>query len=263
MEQLPANQLLTSEITFDNYENVYDYFGQQELHSTVPRFADLVTSVLFHPRISVPEATQDYISSCRERNIPLILVANHLQYHDHNVLSAAVHRVYDLRKHTVAKTVALAKPEYFQEEKMRLKRELANAAPIFRTRDMGASITSDMLLRSNDAAIDLMLLPRLRKDHNLFMFIEGTRNTGDWSKLQQVGGMIGRLLAKAIAEDLEIGLVNMGLAYSNKDKTGLLRPFVQFGHTELNDVTEHHEIRQLVKNDLQYSVNQANIKITA
>lgn len=257
------NELLTSEITFDNFEKVYEYYGQQELYGVIPKVADRVTPILFHPRISVPEATQEYISECREQNIPLVLVANHLQYHDHNVLSSAVHKVHDLRKHTVAKTIALAKPEYFQEDEIRLKRELANAVPIFRTKDMGDSITSDMLLQSNDAAIDLMLLPRMRKGHNLFMFIEGTRNTGDWTRLRPIGGMIGRLLAKAVAEDMKIGLVNMGLAYRSKDKYGLLRPFVQFGHTELAYATEHHELRQLVKNDLQHSVDLANLKITS
>lgn len=251
---------MTSEITFENYEKVYDYYGQQELHNHQSKVSH-ITPYILHPKIDVPEATQAYINRCHENNIPLIMVANHLQYHDHNVLSVAVRRNAQLREHTEAKTVAVAKAEYFQKEEIRLKRELADAVPIFRNKDMGESITSDMLLRSNEAAINLMLIPHLKKRHNIFMFIEGTRNLGDWSKLQLVGGMIGRLLAQAAIEELEIGVVNMGLAYRNKSIFGLFRPFVQFGHTELDLVTERHEFRRLVKNDLQHSVDLANLKI--
>lgn len=264
MDQLPANQLLTSEITFENYENVYEYYGQQELHSFRPKAADLITPWLFHPRVAVPEATQEYIDRCHESNIPLILVANHLQYHDHNVLSSAIHKVDNLREHTVAKTIALIKPEYVQkDDDKREKRELSNGVPIFRSKDMGGIITSKMLIDSNDSAINKMLIPRLSKGHNVFMFIEGTRNLGDWTKLQKIGGLIGRLIARTVELDFEVGIVNAGIAYKHKDMRGLIRPFVQFGHTELDDISEHHAIRRLTGNDLQYSVDLANYKITS
>lgn len=257
-------QLLTSEITFENYEKVYEYYGQQELHSFRPKAIDLIMPFVFHPRVSVPETTQEYIDRCHEDNIPLIIVANHLQFHDHNVLSSAIHKVDNLREHTVAKTLALMKPEYVQKnESKRKKLELSNGVPIFRSKDMGGSITSKMLFESNDSAINNMLIPHLSKGNNIFMFIEGTRNLDDWSKLQKVGGLIGRLVARTVELDLEVGIVNAAIAYKYKDMRGLIRPFVQFGHTELDDLTEHHAIRRLVRNDLQYSVDIANQKITS
>ena len=255
-------ELSTSDINFPNYQQVYDYYAEKRLYSLRPLIADFVTSKIFSPEIEISKGTLEFIDIAHQQKTPLIITANHVQYHDHNVVSSAIHKIPTLRNHIVAKTVILAKPEYFQDEKSRLKHEKSNVVPIFRTKDMGQTVTNMELHASSEAA-NSMLLTRLSKGQNIFLFPESTRNNKDWQKLLQLGGQIGRLATGAIEKDIEFGIINLGLAYKSQKKIDIFKAQVTFSHItrdDLEELTGHHQIKNLIRNELQQCVDTSNSK---
>jgi len=182
-----VNRLKTSNITAANHVEVYDYYLSTDMHKALPIVADHITAAIFHPEVVVPATTLEYIHQRYESGKPLIMVANHVRYNDHNVVSAAIRQVPLLSELIVGNTFIFAKAPYFQKKLSRWHNELSNVIPVFREVDIaketGKKEVSLMEVgRPANALVDLSL-KRLALGQNLFLFPEGTRNRDHWTKL--------------------------------------------------------------------------------
>lgn len=254
------NQLPTSEITSTNYEAVYEHYADAKLHKVMPFIADLVTSFIFHPEVVVPEETNNFIADSYKHRKPIIFVANHVQYHDHNVVSAAVHSVPILRKKVVGNTMIFAKAPYFQEPKSRWYNEMANVVPVFREIDIKQETGNDNLgIEVGRAASVLigMTVKRIKKGQNLFLFPEGTRNRKDWEKVQSLEVGIGHIAFKAWKAAIDVNILPIGIAYQDQTPASISKPVIYFGDPILSRKDKPRRITTTVQSAIQESVDQA------
>ena len=260
------NRLKTSDITAANHVEVYDYYQSTKQHKVLPIVADHITAAIFHPEVVVPETTEEYIHQRFESGQPLIMVANHVRYNDHNVVSSAIHQVPLLSELIVGNTFIFAKAPYFQNTFSRWHNELSNVIPVFREVDIaketGNKAVSKMEVgRPANALVDLSL-KRLALGQNLFLFPEGTRNRNNWGKLLPIEAGIGHIAFKAWHRDLDVGIIPVGLAYDRSSRFDVLKPVVQFGEpiTKKSGM-KPNLITDLVKLSLQYCVDLAYSEI--
>ena len=254
------NKLPTPEITSDNYQNVYDYYASEKMHKIVPYIADLMTASIFHPEVVVPEETRDFITDSHRNRKPIILVANHVQYQDHNVVSAAIHGVPLLRKMVVGNTLIFAKAPYFQEPKSRWYNELANVVPVFREIDIkhetGIDNPAMEVGRAASVLLD-MTVKRIAKGQNLFLFPEGTRNRKDWEKVQSLEAGIGHIAFKAWHGAIDVNILPIGIAYHDQTPASIFKPVVYFGDPILSRKDKPRIVTATVQSAIQDSVDQA------
>lgn len=254
------NQLPTSEIISSNYQAVYDHYTAEKLHKVMPFVADFVTSKIFHPDVIAPDETLQFISDSYQKHKPIILVANHVQYHDHNVASAAIHSLPLLRKQVIGKTLVFAKAPYFQTPKSRWYNELSNVVPVFREVDIKQETGSETLGievgRAASALID-MTVKRIKKGQNLFLFPEGTRNRQDWEKVQTLEAGVGHIAFKAWANGIDVSILPMGIAYKDHTPASIFNPVVSFGEPIRRRDDNQRRITATVQTAIQESVDQA------
>ncbi len=260
------SSLKRSDITIENYAEIYAYYRQYEIDKRFTKAVHAVLSQVYHPEVTFSEGTQEFIESQRDQGKPVILAANHVRYIDHNVAAAALSRTPDVT-HFVGNTFVLAKAEYFQSARDRWHTERVGCVPVFRSQD----VPRDQHMLVGRAASELvkMSVEKLSQGLNLFCFPEGTRNKGDritgaWEAIQPVEAGIGHIATKAWRSGVDVGIVPVGIAYGASSRLDWRSPAVHFGVPieSGTDGLKPADVTSLLGFQLQQSVDEANADVS-
>ena len=221
----------TTEIISDNHVEVYNYFGNEKMHTFIPWFAEKLVTKFIDPTVYADDAI-DFITKSYESNTPIIIASNHVRYHDQNVALAAFSKIPELNAHTLGNTFILGKSPYFKHPLSRYYHQYANVAPVFRPEDIEKELSDTdkrtRLLRASESMFN-MSVKRLNRGENLLIFPEGTRNRNDWRKNMDIKAAIGNIASKGWEYGMHFGILPVGIAYENKNLRSLKNPVVYFG----------------------------------
>lgn len=221
----------TSEIISDNHIEVYDYFGNEKMHTFIPWLAEKVITKLIDPIVYADEAI-DFINKSYESNTPIIIASNHVRYSDQNVALAAFSKIPELNAHTLGNTFILGKSPYFKHPISRYWHQYANVAPVFRPEDIDKEKSDtdkrNRLLGASESLFN-MSVKRLERGENLLIFPEGTRNRDDWRTNIEIRAAVGNIAFNGWEQGLKFGILPIGIAYEDKKIGSLKHPVVYFG----------------------------------
>lgn len=252
------------EIKAQNYAEVYDRFGKQAMHRVLPAFTNLLDTFIYHPNVNAAEEAKDFFRQSLEQKTPLIVVANHVQLHDHNVLNAALKRVPKLRKRLVGNTIVWSKAPHFQDGNLkRLVYSRSNVWPVFRDIDVKHELGNEdpMLVGRAATALINMSVNGIAAGRNVLFFPEGTRNLVDWGKVQPLQAGIGHLAFQAWRVNQDVGIVPIGIAYEDQSEKSLKNASVNIGEPLLYRNDRPSLVTATVRQALQECVDEAYSKL--
>jgi hypothetical protein len=104
------------EIVSKNHEQIYDELKGQPMHWLLPLVLNRWTDRKFKPKVIFEDetATLNLLGKYQTEKTPILLLANHVQYDDHNIVNAAVGQVPVLSKISRGNTETAAKSAYFK-----------------------------------------------------------------------------------------------------------------------------------------------------
>ena len=196
-----------------------------------------------------------------EKDARIIIAANHINNRDQYVVAASAQIEPTLRPMR-GKTFIPAKEPLFQNPLLRRGVDVMGAMPAFRTKDAARTKNADKAenrqkLRSM-ASRQLIetAIARIDQGNHMAIFPEGTRNTVDPLRVQELKGGVG-IIATGVSTETPIAVVPMGLCYGLEDNFASLSPAVHIGQP-LTDRFEHPStLTAELYGQLQHCVDQA------
>lgn len=260
------NRVPINEITIENYEEVYKDYLEYRAHPFVPKLGHLAVGQLYRPDVYFEPGAREHIENQFAKGNPMIMASNHVRYIDHFVIAAAWQRELTLRGF-INNTMVYAKAPYFTEPKSKWMTELMGGVPVWRDRDFSPEKYAEISRLFGDAALALMAMSieQMKMGRNTFLFPEGTRNTGDWSRVSPLQSGLGHIASKAWKTDELNGasVIPTGIAYNNDARFEWFKPAIYIGEPltyEDGCLYPKPIVRELEKR-MQHSVDVAHVKL--
>lgn len=205
------------EVTLENYEELYSYYGQHEPSELALKGLHLATRAIYMPETHYAAGAEATITSLLENDHRLIMTCNHINMLD-QLPVAAMMREEEAFRPVVGHTSILAKQPYFRNPLARRLMDTMGAIPVFRAQDTEGSSNKDRLAAAN--AMIGAAVERIEAGGHLFLFPEGTRNRDDRTKLGKIQSGVGRIATRS-AEVASVAIVPMAIWYGNGSRHSL------------------------------------------
>ncbi len=252
-------KLPTEAITFENYEQVYDYYDEFRPNPILSKIGHIGLAGFFWPRVEFAPGVQEFIAEQTTLGNLMVLIANHSRYVDHMVLDAAYQKTPTLRP-LVGNTSILAKIPYFEHPVTRYLTELGDGIPVAREKDVSPEWQQMAGFSVGRVALRMIetTVKRMHKGINMSGFPEGARNTtSDWQKLMKLEAGFAKIACKAWRENIETSVLPIGIAYKSETKRDARCPVVYFGEPNTGPFVKPNEVRDEMQVSLQEAVNRA------
>lgn len=212
------------EVTLQNYEQVYQHYGQDQLSPLLQRGLILAISKVYRPRVHYIDYAKAALTERTAADARLLMACNHLIITDQFVIGAALRQNKSLQP-LIGDVFIPSKIRYFHKPYPRSLLDKVGAVPVFRESDSDAG--TDRLLATR--AFLSVAVDKVVSGQSMLIFPEGTRNLGDATKLGKVHGSIGRLAYMASKANIPVSVVPMGLWFGEEGNQHWLTPDLTIG----------------------------------
>lgn len=217
-------------IEVTNYEQVYEHYASRDISQPLARAVHAGAALLYHPRVTYSAEAETMIKSHLDEGGRLILASNHINMFDQLPIAAYMLRSPTLRP-MIGNTVAWAKQPYFAKGWLRPALDAVGGIPVWRAQD----VADGMPRRERTQLVEKLFeatAQRMADGSHLFLFPEGTRNSGELHQLGKIQSGVGRVavLAAQRIQDKEqhnwakLLIVPTALWYGDDKPKGSLRP---------------------------------------
>lgn len=178
------NKLKSSDITLENYQEVYEYFTDYDPNITLVGVAARGLRMAYNPEVYTNNARLALITEHVNKERPLIFAGNHLRIDDQFVIGAAIQAIPILRKARERGVFVPAKLDYFNGGKFTVLTkpftEKLGGVPVFRGKD---AADNKIDFKHATEAFFEMSAQKISHGQSMIIFPEGTRNKGDARRL--------------------------------------------------------------------------------
>lgn len=264
-----------SDFSIENYDKILDHLGNKPMHGFLPRITNRNDTKKFNPIVDISDEAKSFMIDSISIGNPLIFVPNHIHIDDHHIVNASlskletVHGIKDVRKHVVGNTVIWSKPGHFEENwRDMMLLAYSNVFPAWREADLDKNNGKNNAFLLGRAGLKLinLSLDHMKNGNNVLFFPEGTRNTGDPKKIQEIKNGVGELAVRAWKFNPDIAIMPIGIALNKPDgiptkdvgEDVVKNAAVYFGDPITYRKDESEIVTGTVKASLQYWADNAN-----
>jgi 1-acyl-sn-glycerol-3-phosphate acyltransferase len=241
-------------VKLENYEQVYEYYRSYNPSELATKIGFWAMAKIAKPTVSYDKEAKDSILDLLSSGSRLIVTPNHLNNKDQYVICALARREEPLVP-LIGNTVSYAKAELFKNSLVRRGVEIMGGVPVFRSSDVDSDDTQARQTqpRATDALTD-MALTRMIGGSHLAIFPEGTRNTVDHKRVQDLKPGVA-IIAGKLSTESTVGIVPFGLQYRANESWRI--PHIHIGTPIIDEYYDQAQLLDSLKMHMQHAVDES------
>lgn len=248
------SKLSQEDYRLDNYQAIYEHYGQFEPNERTIRFAASLLRLLYNPEVTIDDETLKIVTEHVESGAPIIYASNHLRMDDQFVLGAAAWAVPILGQNLKQGVVIPAKVDYFNgKSTMPVPMSVLQGLgmmPVFREKEGFGHRT---LFKESTEMFTDTCARQIHKNINVVVSPEGKRNKEDPTRILNLKQGTARIALKACKLGTSPLLLPTALSYDNASFK-VRSPEVHFG---VPIVVHGDETPAHITGELQRKLQQA------
>lgn len=260
-----------SDVTVENYKNVYKYFGDYPLNRRMIQRWYAFCNLVFRPRVYVSKQARKDLDLIRDNDYHHIYVFNHRHVYDGYIIYAILHQA---ARYDIGKIRAMAHSICFEGQQFQPVGRFSRAIgfiPVFLkfyyANDPKHKLHPErlnLIPAANEAMYDCFTYIQTKHRQKVFMCPEGMYNTGAPDSLITVHKGAAEIASRVARIDGPVAITPIGFSYSEKGRTkdrklfNPLRTSAVVGKSLFIDANmSTEEITEMIRRQLLSTVKKA------
>lgn len=241
-------------IELSNHSEIYDYYRKHQQGPHVARFLHGTLGLVFRPKVGFDPNAEDKLSQVFAKGRTVVLASNHIKAVDPCVIAALPAREPALEP-VAGTTFIPSKRSIFKNTVVRHLVDGLGAVPVFREKDV-AETDDPRHLRAATRALLETCIAKMNAGEHMAIFPEGTRNTVDSRRVQQLQGGLGLMLCRVTKVE-QPAIVPIGIQYSESGVQRTFTPNVWVGQPSEEPFAKPRDLMDWLPDQLQSCVDNA------